>query len=164
MVAAAVRVIRSISVLRLGTGELDLWAAAYAADPHWRRIWKRFKTRATADQGSVPSPAEVENEDIEEGEEGDAEIVANDDASSVHLDTEPTSPPKEVKEPTASPRHTAEQVATRFLNHVYPISGLPKAIISDRDTRFTDNPARRSRRQRHLRSPRRCAGSNGDCA
>ncbi|KAE8250222.1 hypothetical protein A4X03_0g6494, partial [Tilletia caries] len=247
MVAAAVRVIRSISVLRLGTGELDLWAAAYAADPHWRRIWKRFKTRATADQGSVPSPAEVENEDIEEGEEGDAEIVANDDASSVHLDTEPTSPPKEVKEPTASPRRelrprrilavhraeensiffvndgllyvqtdethvathvrtcyecqankvprhkpygelqpivtenevfhtlgmdfitgvpktelghdsnlnvvckysryaifipgcitdTAEQVATRFLNHVYPISGLPKAIISDRDTRFT---------------------------
>ncbi|KAE8179978.1 hypothetical protein CF335_g9406 [Tilletia laevis] len=32
---------------------------------------------------------------------------------------------------------TAEQVATRFLNHVYPVSGVPKAIISDRDTRFT---------------------------
>ncbi|KAE8179705.1 hypothetical protein CF328_g9391, partial [Tilletia controversa] len=97
------------------------------ADPHWRRIWKRFKTRATADQGSVPSPAEVEDEDIEEGEERDAEIVADDDASSVHLDTEPTSPPKEVKEPTAPPRrglrprrilavHRAEENSIFFVN------------------------------------------------
>ncbi|KAE8188155.1 hypothetical protein CF336_g6274 [Tilletia laevis] len=32
---------------------------------------------------------------------------------------------------------TAETVAKRFLEHVFPTTGLPKALISDRDTRFT---------------------------
>ncbi|KAE8193096.1 hypothetical protein CF328_g5148 [Tilletia controversa] len=32
---------------------------------------------------------------------------------------------------------TAETVAKRFLEHVFPTTGLPKALISDSDTRFT---------------------------
>ncbi|KAE8243304.1 hypothetical protein A4X06_0g6413 [Tilletia controversa] len=32
---------------------------------------------------------------------------------------------------------TAETVARRFLEHVFPTTGLPKALISDRDTWFT---------------------------
>ncbi|KAE8218640.1 hypothetical protein CF319_g7522 [Tilletia indica] len=40
--------VRSISLLRLGQEELDSWAEAYAADPHWRRIWRRARERSKA--------------------------------------------------------------------------------------------------------------------
>jgi hypothetical protein len=37
---------------------------------------------------------------------------------------------------------TAEGVATLYLPHVYPQFGVPKKIISDRDTRFTSKFAK----------------------
>ncbi|KAE8236529.1 hypothetical protein A4X06_0g9520, partial [Tilletia controversa] len=66
MAAAADKIIRSISVLRFGAEELGLWAAAYAADPHWRRIWRRSETRGTA---VAALPADMEDEEVGEVED-----------------------------------------------------------------------------------------------
>ncbi|KAE8237440.1 hypothetical protein A4X06_0g9228 [Tilletia controversa] len=42
---AADLVVRSVTSVTLHSDELDSWAAAYADDPRWRRIWKRALTR-----------------------------------------------------------------------------------------------------------------------
>ncbi|CAD6941568.1 unnamed protein product, partial [Tilletia controversa] len=90
MAAAADKIIRSISVLRFGAEELGLWAAAYAADPHWRRIWRRSETRGTA---VAALPADMEDEEVGE--------VEDDDKPSTAVDLEAADPPAK---PTAPPR------------------------------------------------------------
>ncbi|CAD6914234.1 unnamed protein product [Tilletia controversa] len=43
--AAADRVVRAVTTVALHDDELASWADAYAADPRWRRIWRRALTR-----------------------------------------------------------------------------------------------------------------------
>ncbi|CAD7066214.1 unnamed protein product, partial [Tilletia caries] len=98
MAAAADKIIRSISVLRFGAEELGLWAAAYAADPHWRRIWRRSETRGTA---VAALPADIEDEELGEVEDRGVEVIADNDKPSTAVDLEGADPPAR---PTAPPR------------------------------------------------------------
>ncbi|KAE8264237.1 hypothetical protein A4X09_0g7020 [Tilletia walkeri] len=102
----ATATVRSVSVLRLGREELDSWAAAYTADPHWRRLWKKGQDRASTTE-------DAEEEMIELAGTVDAPEVPEDDlTASAHEEEEVTGVGTEPVYDPASAPDVAETLKT----------------------------------------------------
>ncbi|KAE8266963.1 hypothetical protein A4X09_0g5384 [Tilletia walkeri] len=92
MASEADLVVRAVSIIRLHSQELESWAAAYAADPRWRRIWKRALSRsqAVADDGDLFGGEDKKYADVGEKEKKKEAEVEEKEETELEEDEEET--------------------------------------------------------------------------